>query len=700
MSADSTSWLNRPRKLRRMLVTALVLVTLASVLLVGGLNFVAARRLLDDGTSEQMQSVGELRSRNIETGGRRLLSQVSAASHDLGVVAALRALNTSFQDLATASLDPAQSRDLDRAYQVEVVDPIVDAGLVAGVELTVADVEPGSNEGRYLQYHYTLLDPATRAETDDPGDGSAYSATHAEQHPFLSDLARSLGVSDLLLVNDDGEVIYSDQKRIDFGADLVKGPLSDSVLAALLSDDLAVARTGDAVISDYEVYVPGGAAPALFTAAAVRDGGEVIGALATRLDTAALNSLTTADGQWEAVGLGDGESYVVSADELVLQSESRRWLEDPQGYLAAVDDPELAALIETLGSPVGLQPVDTEPVRQAIEGRSFLGSAKNYLGQSTLSYATPIDIGNRRWVMVAEVPLDDARAPLYDYARRLGLVILVVVPIAALLGFWLASRLTRPIPPVVDAALAVAGGDRDPQLPDLGRDEFGDLGRRLVQMANELGRREAELADEFERKRELLLTVLPARAVDAEGDILVGGGVADEVTVIAVGIDPAEGTTVEADRVEVLSHVSAAAERLAADRGLERVRSSADQFLFLAGHRVPSDGADAGLEFAGELARAIQTLATDEGAVLSVRMGLSTGPVGSGVLARGSLTFGAWGEPVRRALAIEALSRSDEVLVDASTAAAADTERWALRSAPDVVDLSGRAMDVFVLVEG
>ena len=59
---------------------------------------------------------------------------------------------------------------------------------------------------------------------------------------------------------------------------------------------------------------------------------------------------------------------------------------------------------------------------------------------------------------------------------------------------------------------------------------------------------------------------------------------------------------------------------------------------------------------------------------LAVHVGLSTGPVASGVLDRGSLTFGAWGEPVRRALAIAALSRADEILVDLTTAEGAEPD--------------------------
>ena len=67
--------------------------------------------------------------------------------------------------------------------------------------------------------------------------------------------------------------------------------------------------------------------------------------------------------------------------------------------------------------------------------------------------------------------------------------------------------------------------------------------------------------------------------------------------------------------------------------------------------------------------------------------------VATGVLDQGSLTFGAWGEPVRRALALASLATADEVLVDSTTASAC-ARSWPFLPASDVVALDGQAMDL------
>ena len=135
---------------------------------------------------------------------------------------------------------------------------------------------------------------------------------------------------------------------------------------------------------------------------------------------------------------------------------------------------------------------------------------------------------------------------------------------------------------------------------------------------------------------------------------------------------------------------------LAEQHGIERIRVAADRFLFLAGSEKDTDGSDDALEFAAGLTAEIVQFRELNNLSLTVHVGVSTGPVATGVLDSGSLTFGAWGEPVRRALAIGALSRSEEILVDTSTAASA-SDPWIMETASHIVDLNDEPMSLFTL---
>ena len=156
-----------------------------------------------------------------------------------------------------------------------------------------------------------------------------------------------------------------------------------------------------------------------------------------------------------------------------------------------------------------------------------------------------------------------------------------------------------------------------------------------------------------------------------------------------------------ADDTEVaraLTDALGAAERLASEHGVERIRGAANHSLFAAGLDADGESADAALAFATALTHELVVDTDRDEIELVVRVGLSSGPVETGMLERGGLTFGVWGEPVRRALAISALAH-DEVLVDAGTAAST-SERWNLRPVDDVPALDGEPMTLFVVDDG
>ena len=349
------------------------------------------------------------------------------------------------------------------------------------------------------------------------------------------------------------------------------------------------------------------------------------------------------------------------------------------------------------GSPVGLQPVATDPVSEALDGRVFEGNARNYLGQRTFSHATPIDVSGVDWVVVTDVPRSEAREPLVDFALELGLVLLLVLPAAAVGGVLLANRLTRPIPPVVEAAEAIAAGERDPQIPDLGADEFGDLARRLRGMAKELGRQESEIVDEYEQTRELLLTVLPPRLVDSDGNVTGSGETTDEATVVAVWLELQDDDPDSDTVLELLSTASTVAESIAADLGMERIRRAADHSLFLSGIGADGDGVEDAIRFTRSLVDEVTQLALTEQIRMDVHAGLSTGRVATGMLERGNLSFAAWGSPVRRALAIGALNTDDAVVLDRTTAERAQAMGFEPQPAGERVSLDGEPIQVYVL---
>ncbi len=685
-------WWRRPRRISRQVAGALVATALLGVVTFGGLNYVAARDLLVDGAIAQLTAVGWSRAEAIDAGAARLTADVSAVAADPAVATALTRLTEAFDGLGDRELDDDQRAELEAWYQEQAVDPLNDAGLGP---YSVTDLFPSTAAAQWLQYHYTL-----RAVDDPPpvdaGDGSEYSRRNAVVTPYIEALSESQSGDDVLLIDSTGTVVYSLDKRNDIGTDLVSGPYADSDLARVVTETLPRTRVGTTVLTGFGVSGTGRAS--LYGVSAVTSGSEVIGALAIEIGVDALNGIVSSNGSWDEVGLGDGDVYIVGADGR-LQSEPRAFVDDPGRYLDDLaggdeDDQAEARLAELFGSPVGIQVIDTEPVGVALSGDAFQGSTRNARGDPVYAAAQPLNVMGQQWVVVTEVPRDTVLAPLTSYVAAIAVVLAIVLPLVAVLGVWLARRITRPIRPTVAAAEAIVAGDRSPDLDTSRRDEFGDLARRLTAVASSLAHQEQQLADEYERTRGLLLAVLPESLVRDDGSVHGTGEAATIATVVAVTVAPGARDEDPTQLAESLAHASALTEALAADHGLQRVRVSADRYLLIAGTGEDDAGADDALEFATRLRERLPAVAET---VLDVHIGLSTGAVATGVLDSGALTFGAWGDPVRRALALASLADLDAILVDAGTAEQCSPDRWALEPAHDIVDLDGRPMNLMTL---
>lgn len=681
----------RPRRLRRQLALALVFTALLAVVVFGALNLVATRDLLLRGTENQLAAVGATRATAIQAGTERLIAELSVAASDVAAAGALEDLAAEFAQLDQRELTPEQRAELDDFYAERVVKRLDDAGVGP---VAVDDLVPGTAAGRWLQYHYTLRAPGTQPPAD-AGDGTGYSEVNAAVTDPIREFSDSKGGGDVLLIDDTGTVVYSLEKRNDVGTSLVSGPYAQGALAQVVTTSLPRASVGTTLLTDFSVSATG--RPSLYAVSPLSNGTRVVGGLAVEIPVEALNSVTSAGGQWDAIGLGEGDSYIVDSAGR-LQSEPRAWLDDPERYLErmrASGETDQAQLVETLGSPVGIQVIDSRPVRAAIDGEEFRGSTRNELGESTFAAAESFSASGRQWIVVTEVPRSAVYQPLLRYGIRILVVLGVVLPVVAGLGAWLARLLTRPIKPTVEAAEAIAGGDRSPDLDTDRRDEFGDLARRLSTMAGALAEREAELTAEYERRRQLLLAVLPARLVDAEGAIVGSGEEARWTTVVAVTLEPSDDHPDPELLGQALQSAAELAEGVATDTGLDRIRVAADRYLFLSGAEATDAGADAALDFAERLRRGLDSDVDGTDVELDLHVGLSSGPVATGVFDTGSLTFGAWGEPVRRAQALASLSLVDSVLIDSATAQACDGSRWHLEPAQDVVDLDDEPMELF-----
>lgn len=676
----------RGASLRTRLTRSLVGLGLASVVLLATVNFFVVRNLLDTNSRAQLETLRDLRADSIELAIEGLLVRVSSFGSDPGIAAA-------FADFAAAYAQVDETLDDDQLTAVRSsYDEVLALYDAAGVERPdAAELVPTSDAGQYLQYHYIAGN--TEAERSDlvvaPGDGSPYGPVHAEHHEFLRTTAASIGASDLLLVGlDTGEVVYSVDKRVDLGTNVLDGPYAESGLGSVI-DRLGRVSVDEATVVDTSFYLPNTSAPLVHVATAVRSNSEVVGAVVLTLRTERLTDLATAGQQWELLGLGDtGEAYIVGPD-LLMRTVPRPWFDDPAAYLEryreVTDDERRAGLMEFTGSPVLLQSVDNDAVRSALAGEEFVGRVDDYLGRATIAASGPLEVAGLGWVVVTEQQTSETGSELVRFVVTIVILLAVLLTVLAVIGVVLARALARPVGPLVEAAGRIARGDYTSPVPDLGRNELGDVGRQLEAVATRLREQDDTIAAEERRINDMLASVLPPvlaeRVRRGETDLTEE---IDSATVIAIavhGVPAAAGAEQDAV-VELTQRIFETAVELADEHGVERLQVALERQLFVAGRGRPGAEAGTAASFASALLEAIESIGTDSGVDIAAGAGLAAGLVATGVVGSQQLSFGAWGQPVAEAVELSSLADTGQILAD-DHAVAELGDRW--RAVTDVL---------------
>ena len=184
----------------------------------------------------------------------------------------------------------------------------------------------------------------------------------------------------------------------------------------------------------------------------------------------------------------------------------------------------------------------------------------------------------------------------------------------------------------------------------------------------ELARQHAALELEQEKSERLLLNVLPepVAARLKERDEIIADGFS-EVTVLfadLVGFTELAGRMPAGELVSLLDRVFARWDALAAERGVEKIKTIGDAYMAAAGVPLPRDDH---AEAIASLALAMAADIENSAQPLAVRIGIDTGPVVAGVIGQSKFIYDLWGDTVNTASRMESHGVAGSIQVTART---------------------------------
>jgi class 3 adenylate cyclase/CheY-like chemotaxis protein len=181
--------------------------------------------------------------------------------------------------------------------------------------------------------------------------------------------------------------------------------------------------------------------------------------------------------------------------------------------------------------------------------------------------------------------------------------------------------------------------------------------------------------DAEKRRTEALLDNILPQAVSARlarGERTIADRI-DPVTVVfadVVGFTKIAARLSPVRLVADLDRLVSAFDELAAELGVEKIKTVGDAYLAVAGVPVPRpDHADAAAELALRMAETTADLAPHLGADYRLRIGLHSGPILAGVIGRRKFSYDVWGDTVNVAARLQQQSAPATITLSAATAA-------------------------------
>ena len=315
--------------------------------------------------------------------------------------------NLAFQDKAFSQL--ASVRDTQKANVEGYFKKIISDISILAESVAVADV---------LELAHRVFHEAARAGKK-IGDRAWQNEMHGPQAVWLAKYMKTHGYYDLILMDEDGHVVFTGQREADLGESVVQGALQDTGLARLFSS----AKSG-VVLEDFAPYAPSGEAQAAFIGAPIERDGKFLGVLALQLSTDKINAMMT-----KRAWLGNtAETYLVGKVGETSVYRSDRTLKE--GRIGQVRSGPF--------------------IERALTGDSGSDFKTGSTGLPELVTFAPLDIPGLHWAVIITVSEAETFKTLNTLNQSIWVLAALCTLVVVWVGWFFSRTISRPLREVVN----------------------------------------------------------------------------------------------------------------------------------------------------------------------------------------------------------------------------------------------------------
>lgn len=453
-------------KQRLTLIIALVAISVA-ILTNLSTSYQAFTRMEQEAVEQYKDSLMSKRvlvAAEIEDYFSTIQKQIVVMSNDISTVETANAFNDAFSNYPTgvddSGLKTYYQQDFATEYATKNENPVNISSVYSKL----------SSKALALQTTYIATNPGNLGEKDaltQSNDGSDYDNVHQRYHPSIRKFQQEFGFYDVFIAEpNNGYIVYSVFKELDFATNLKTGPFSNSGIADAYKKALQLDK-GEIYLTDFTAYQPSYEAPASFMSSPIYDGEKLVGVLLFQMPLDKINNLMIQYGNWAETGFGEsGEIYLIGEDS-TLRSESRFFIEDKAAYLEIIKKAGMTVAdeIDKKNTSIALQPVNSSGAKAALSGKTSFEMFQDYRGVSVLSSYAPINLYGLNWAILSEIDHEEALQGVTELENAIivsTVYIVIAVAISTIfLALWLANTITKPLNTLAARFADLSQGDAD-----------------------------------------------------------------------------------------------------------------------------------------------------------------------------------------------------------------------------------------------
>jgi len=304
----------------------------------------------------------------------------------------------------------------------------------------------------------------------------AYDSSHKRYHERFRELQLSNNYYNILLINLNGDVVYSVVKELDFATNLKTGKWKSSGLASVYNNMMSNLEAKRVAFSDYNNYGPSYDAPASFIATPVTYGDKIVGIIAYQMSTGLITNMFSNN-----TGLGKtGETVLVNK------------------FGKMISDSKFTTENDSLINTVSLGSLIKEN-----ENKISTGQTSGYRDMVSVTAVTTAKFQNAGWQIVALIEKDEALAGVTSMRNAIIIVAFLTFMGALIAAYFFARTITKPIDRIVSKMSILASGDTNIDLStEAGKDEIGGMAD-AVEVFRQAAIQKTELEIEAEKNNQI-----------------------------------------------------------------------------------------------------------------------------------------------------------------------------------------------------